>query len=566
MPGPFDTISPYGSELSDIQRRKALADILRGQAMEPIPQQTAGGMVIRTSPYQGLAKLANALVAGQAEKEADQSYKNLYKEQQAGLSDTMQRVSRAVSGTPAIAPSTPVDDEGNAVPGVAAQSPDMMRAANIAMERPETQSFGVSMMAQALAEARRKQVMGELGIGSPAASPQQALSAEAAAGGRPGPTQAAAGRVGAPNAGLMGVNPQAAGMILSGDPALTELGKVTQGAYAEQLKPQNVRPGGSVAAFNPATQQYERQFYQPQVGPGMTLDQGGNVSMAQGYGPAQTALHSLPNPSAPMVKLPLSGGQIAELTQPEYLSWQQNGQLPARFGGGASLPGQPGAGQPGTRQPGRPGRDSQGLGVPGLTQSQPDTISQKSQEAYATDRARGFAKTAQDLSDQWNSASKKDMMLDRLEILFQDPNVAAGALAENISDIKGIAASLNINIAGKSSEDAIRAITNEFALELRNPAGGAGMPGAMSDQDRKFLSQIPPGISQSRNGRQIVMMGMRAVNARNKAVSDAALQYEQQRGQLDSGFYRDLRAWSNANPMFSPEQTAAMQELMKRSR
>jgi len=575
MPGPFDTISPYGGELYDIQRRKALADMLRGNALEPIPQQTAGGLVVRNSPYQGLAKLANALVSVQAEKEATNAYNNLYKQQQAGLTDTLQRVQKAMTGSPAVPPLIPKDDEGNDMPGVPAQAPDLTKAANIAMERPETQTFGMNLLTQAMAEARRKQVMGELGLGSPAASPQQAMAAEAAAGGPAGPTNAAAGRIGTPNASLMGVSPQAAGMILSGDPALTELGKLTQSAYSDRAKPQNVRPGGAVVVYNPATQRYEQQFFQPQLDRGMVPGANGVIGMAPGFAETQTQLNSIPNPSAPTVKLPLSGGQTLELTQPEFLSWQQTGQLPARFGGGAPAPQGPGvprpSGPPLMQTPqapqvaGRSGRGG-GIGVPGLTQSQPDTISQRAQEAYATDRAKGFAKTAQDLSDQWTSAAKKDMMLDRLEILFQDPNVAAGALAENISDLKGIAASLGVNIAGKSSEDAIRAITNEFALEMRNPAGGAGMPGAMSDQDRKFLSQIPPGIAQTKNGRQIVMMGMRAVNARNKAVSDMALQYEQSHGVLDAGFYQQLRQWSTSNQIFTPEQTGAMQELMRRAR
>ena len=44
----------------------------------------------------------------------------------------------------------------------------------------------------------------------------------------------------------------------------------------------------------------------------------------------------------------------------------------------------------------------------------------------------------------------------------------------------------------------------EFALELRNPSGGAGMPGAMSDADRNFLASIPPSLANTKEGRALI--------------------------------------------------------------
>ena len=155
-------------------------------------------------------------------------------------------------------------------------------------------------------------------------------------------------------------------------------------------------------------------------------------------------------------------------------------------------------------------------------------------------------------------------MLDTLDELYKDPNVTSGGLAENFTGLKGIAASLNIDIKGKGSEDAIRSITNRFALELRNPSGGAGMPGAMSDADRTFLASIPPGLSKTPAGRALIAQGMRAVNDRDRQIANMAQRYEERVGRLDNGFIKEMREWSDANPLLSPQVKGAMQEIMRR--
>jgi hypothetical protein len=157
-------------------------------------------------------------------------------------------------------------------------------------------------------------------------------------------------------------------------------------------------------------------------------------------------------------------------------------------------------------------------------------------------------------------------MLDQLDLLYQDPNVTSGALAENISGLKGLAASLNIDIAGRGSEEAIQSITNRFALELRNPSGGAGMPGAMSDSDRTFLASIPPGLSKTPAGRALIAQGMRSVNDRDRQIANMAQRYEERVGRLDNGFIKEMREWSDANPLLSPQVKGAMLELMRRTR
>ena len=42
----------------------------------------------------------------------------------------------------------------------------------------------------------------------------------------------------------------------------------------------------------------------------------------------------------------------------------------------------------------------------------------------------------------------------------------------------------------------------------------------------------------------------RRMNKRSMEVAELARQYQQKRGMLDSGFYKELEAFSEANPLF----------------
>ena len=55
----------YGADLSQIERRRAMAQMLQQQGMQDIPQQPtgAGQFAVPISPFQGAAKLGQILAA-----------------------------------------------------------------------------------------------------------------------------------------------------------------------------------------------------------------------------------------------------------------------------------------------------------------------------------------------------------------------------------------------------------------------------------------------------------------------------------------------------------------------
>lgn len=103
----------------------------------------------------------------------------------------------------------------------------------------------------------------------------------------------------------------------------------------------------------------------------------------------------------------------------------------------------------------------------------------------------------------------------------------------------------------------------ESALELRNPSGGAGMPGAMSDADREFLQNMAGRIENQEASVAEVLAARKAIEQRKVQVAQAANDYIKENGQLDSGFYAVLQALAQANPlegtMQSPQQTGGGQ-------
>lgn len=121
---------------------------------------------------------------------------------------------------------------------------------------------------------------------------------------------------------------------------------------------------------------------------------------------------------------------------------------------------------------------------------------------------------------------------------------------EFASALNGFGIKIDKNLPNKQ---AAMSLANEAALQLRSPAGGAGMPGAMSDSDRNFLASMTPNISQSAEGRKMVIDSYVAVQQRNAQVADFARKYEKKYGKLDNGFFDQLSAWSTSNPLFKAQ-------------
>ena len=126
-----------------------------------------------------------------------------------------------------------------------------------------------------------------------------------------------------------------------------------------------------------------------------------------------------------------------------------------------------------------------------------------------------------------------------------------GKFAQTGLEIAKAASALGVNIdPNMQNLEAAQALAGEIALELRNPSGGAGMPGAMSDADRQFLVNMVPGLATTPGGRKLMLETATKLANRDKEVAAMARKYRQKHGNIDEGFYDELARFSAEKPLF----------------
>lgn len=180
-------------------------------------------------------------------------------------------------------------------------------------------------------------------------------------------------------------------------------------------------------------------------------------------------------------------------------------------------------------------------------------MKQESAESQAVGKAYG---------DQFNelqkagvAANSKINKLDRLNQLLEGVNT--GKLTPAGVELASMAKSLGFKVdPNLGNLQAAQALSNEMALELRNPSGGAGMPGAMSDKDREFLVTMVPGIEKTPEGRKLISESYKKMAQRDIDVARMARDYRQKHGHLDEGFYNELQQYADNHPLFGNAQSS----------
>lgn len=106
--------------------------------------------------------------------------------------------------------------------------------------------------------------------------------------------------------------------------------------------------------------------------------------------------------------------------------------------------------------------------------------------------------------------------------------------------------------------DAAKALSNQFALSLRDPSSGGGMPGALSDSDRKFLAQMVPNLDTTPEGRKLMVDFMSRMYQRQIDLAKVANDYVRGGGvkKDPAGLYATLQQYADSNPIFDPAKDA----------
>lgn len=182
------------------------------------------------------------------------------------------------------------------------------------------------------------------------------------------------------------------------------------------------------------------------------------------------------------------------------------------------------------------------------------TLKQEGEEAKSVGKFFGDAYA--NIQQAGFSAQSKVNRYSRLGQLLD--GVSTGKFAGAGLEVAKAASSLGFNIdPTMANKEAAQALSGEIALELRNPSGGAGMPGAMSDADRQFLTNMVPGLATTPEGRTLMLETAQKLAKRDMDVARMAREYRKRNGSINEGFYDELARYSESNPLFQQQAPQA---------
>jgi hypothetical protein len=178
------------------------------------------------------------------------------------------------------------------------------------------------------------------------------------------------------------------------------------------------------------------------------------------------------------------------------------------------------------------------------------SVNNPQESAFNKEHGKNLAETYSNLIKSDTAATAKLNNLRRLEDLLRNSG-NTGSLKPTLTSLQAIGKQLGIDISDKTDfAQAAQALSNQMALELRNPAGGAGMPGALSDKDREFLVGMTAGIDKLPQANRLIIETQRRLAQRERDIARLAREYRKTNGNFDDGFYDLLEQYAASKPLF----------------
>lgn len=286
----FAAPTDFQQEQQTIDRQRKYAELLMAQAAQKKSSagQMVGNQFVPTSWTEKLNDAMAPVLGAYQLKQADVASKDVTNRQRQAYANELQKYGDLMSGKPAqTVPGASGDYEGQTMPDQ--QTPavpgDAQAAGRFAMgaQNPMLQQFGMEQMQSEIKRQQLATMLKQFGI-SP--DGQQVGQQGQPASGQP------TGQ--APQGSISGVNPLALALTATGDPTMGKIGSMAQTAYADQNKPQNVRPGGTIAQRDPVTGQWKQGYYSPVLGEGVANTPNGSATVVPGYLESQAAVGRAP--------------------------------------------------------------------------------------------------------------------------------------------------------------------------------------------------------------------------------------------------------------------------------
>lgn len=175
----------YGAEQAAIDRRRKIAEMMTQQGMAPFGStESVGGWAIPRSPMEGIGRIAQTLSGAYQEKNLQSRERALATRYQTSLAHALQ-MGEGSPGAPAQPPTTPMDDEGNPMPGVQARAAVPPDRAAMIRELSGLPGFGPMAVQQSLNDMNMGRMANVFGYGgqqptgaAPAAAPAPMTSGQ----------------------------------------------------------------------------------------------------------------------------------------------------------------------------------------------------------------------------------------------------------------------------------------------------------------------------------------------------------------------------------------------------
>lgn len=135
----------------------------------------------------------------------------------------------------------------------------------------------------------------------------------------------------------------------------------------------------------------------------------------------------------------------------------------------------------------------------------------------------------------------------------RDPGVYQGFGGDAVGVLKSMGAAWGLNIEGNDETQAAKSLMNQFALATRNPSAGEGMPGALSDNDLKFIKASNPSLSNSAEGNRKIIDWMTKIEKKNMLMKKEESKFLSSHRTLD-GLAEHMEEFRNSIDMFQEEK------------
>lgn len=187
-------------------------------------------------------------------------------------------------------------------------------------------------------------------------------------------------------------------------------------------------------------------------------------------------------------------------------------------------------------------------------------VAMNQEKAESKEVGENYGKQFAELEKSSFASVSKLAKYDRMEQLLNQ--VTTGALQPTKQKVQELAEGFGLKVdPSLPAAQALESLTNEMTLELRNPSGGAGMPGAMSDKDREFLAAMSPNLSRTKEGNALIIETAKQLAKRNMEVAKMARAYRKEHGTFDGGFYDELADWAEKHPLFDGKKVPGGNKL-----